>query len=457
MEYAYDYYLLASKEPKIANNKIGKTARMMVARLALGYIPLANPTLLLQPLYNNNKVITSTEAFEILASLSIQGQFPQAFQPLGLCYLHGTGTEIDLLQAIFWLRKSAQELNHSIAYFNLAEIYAQDGVTKDIGLALSYLRQSADMGYTEAQYRMGTIYLQGSELGVSKDERTAAHWFKLAASELHIDSIWALSQIAGDIQQPELQLEYQKKAASLGHVMAMRVIGEKYLKLLEGAPFLNALMQQQYLEEALKYLHMAGDAGDTTSLVLLGKAYNNCIKTRVKFSAATAAAASIEYPSPSATTTGSKAIMRHHLPPTPSDTHSSFTDDDEQDICSQATDEEEGESRFQCEEDEKNLAIECFERASALGDIDATVYAAEAWYEQKQYAAALEYFEKAASQGNVLARFFCARYCIEGYGGSQLNPEKGFQVSCCSVICSFICLITGKKKKKKKKSIFRNF
>lgn len=396
MEYAYNYYLLASKEPKILNNKIGKIARMMVARLALGLIPpVQNNTLLLEPLYN--KTIDAVEAFEILSNLSIQEQFPQAFQPLGCCFLNGTGTDVNPVQAIFWFRKSAQELNDSVAYFNLAEIYssgAVPGVATDIQLALSYLGQSADMGYTEAQYRMGMIHLEG-DYGIPVDERKAAHWFKLSAAKLHANSVWALSQMAGRIGQTELELEYQKKAANLGHILGMRVIGEKYLKQLVQTPFLNALTQQEYLEEALKYLHLAGEAGDTMSLVLLGKAYTNCTKTRVKFSAC--------------------SPEQYHLP-TPSDTHSSFGDD------------EEGESRFQCEEDEKNLAIECFEKASALGDINATVYAAEAWYEQKQYAAALEFFEKAASQGNVLARFFCARYCIEGYGGSQLNPEKGFQV-----------------------------
>ena len=397
MEYAYDYYLLASNEPKMMHSKIGKTARMMVARLALGYIPLSSTnTSLLHPLFQSGKAIPAQEAFEILSQLAIQDQFPQAFQPLGLCFMHGTGTDVNKLQAIFWLRKAAEDVNDSIAYFNLADLFMND----DTPQALSYLGQSADMGYTEAQYRMGMIYLNG-DYKVTQDDRTAAHWFKLACAQLHVESFWALSQMASRIDQHALAMEYQKKAASLGHVVSMRVLGAYYLKQLLDASFLNALTQQEYLDESLKYLHMAGDAGDTDALVMLGKAYSNCTKTKVKFS----------------TTTFKDAP--HHLP-TPSDTHSSFSQDD---------DEEEEESRFQCEEDEKNLAIECFERAAALGDIDATVYAAEAWHEQKQYAAALEYFEKAASQGNVMARFFCARYCIEGYGGSQLNPEKGFQVS----------------------------
>lgn len=412
MDLAYDYYLLASKETRIAHDGVGKTARMMVARLALGYIPpiQTNP-MSLQTLFNANKTISAQEAFEILSTLSIQDQFPQAFQPLGCCFLNGTGTKVNPLQAIFWFRKSAEEFEDSIAYFNLADIYGNglvQGVPTDTKLALSYLNKSADMGYTEAQYRIGMIYLTG-EYGVGVDERTAAKWFKLSASKSHPESIWKLSQMAGLINQSELELQYQKKAADVGHVLAMRILGQKYLKQLDD-PFLNVLLQKEYLDEALKYLHMAGDLGDTESLVLLGKTYNDCTKTRIKFSAA--------------------QNQNQHLP-TPSNTQRSFCGDDEEGEsefqCE--SDEEEGESKFQCEEDEKNLAIECFERASDLGDIDATVYAAEAWYEQKQYAAALEFFEKAAGQGSTLARFFCARYCIEGFGGSQLNPEKGFQVS----------------------------
>ncbi|KAI9486573.1 MAG: hypothetical protein EXX96DRAFT_47023 [Benjaminiella poitrasii] len=403
MTLAYDYYLLASKETKITHNKTGMTARMMVARLALGYIPAAqkNPQVL-EELFAANKAVSPEVAFGMLSELAIQHQFPDAFQPLGCCFLNGTGTEVNVFQAVFWFRKSAEEFNDSIAYFNLADLYGSgfvDGISADIHLALSYLEKSAELGYAEAQYRMGMIYLHG-EYGVQVDKRKAASWFKLAESKSHSESIWMLSQMAGTLNDYVLELQYQKKAASLGHVVSMRVIGQKYLEQLD-APFLNVLVQREYLEEALKYLHLAGDAGDTESLITLGKAYNNCTKTKIKFSAVTS--------------------QTGYLPTPSSNTYSSSLCGDEQ------QEDEEAESRFQCEEDEKNLAIQCFERASHLGDINATVYAAEAWYEQKQYAAALEYFEKAASQGNVLARFFCARYLIEGYGGIKLNPEKGFQ------------------------------
>lgn len=58
---------------------------MMVARLALAYIPgkTQKSSALLEDLARFNKTITPTDAFEILSELCNQDQFPQAFEPLG--------------------------------------------------------------------------------------------------------------------------------------------------------------------------------------------------------------------------------------------------------------------------------------------------------------------------------------------------------------------------------------
>ncbi|KAI8991281.1 hypothetical protein BDF20DRAFT_831338 [Mycotypha africana] len=428
MDLAYNYYLLASKEQRIVHNRIGKTARMMVARIALKYSPhtqrLQQNTSMPQYNHANNdlhlfsessNVISPQTAFNILHTLATREQFPQAFQPLALCYANGTGTEVNLTEATFWFRKSAEELQDSVAYYHLANLLLQPLIKGDRTadneeslLALSYLRKSAELEYPEAQYQMGMIYLHG-KYGICVDERVAANWFKSAASRSHAESCWMLSQLSALIHEDELEFQYQKQAAEMGHVLAMRVVGRKYLKQLEKSSQ-HHQQQLENLEQALKYLHMAGDAGDIESLVLLGKTYNSCTKTRVRFSASHISDKMRSLPTPG------EAYDCSNSQPTPSSPESS-----KDDII------EESESRFQREEDEKNLAIQCFERASQLGDLDATVYAAEAWYEQKQYAAALEYFEKASQQGSTLARFFCARYLIEGYGGSELNPEKGFK------------------------------
>lgn len=370
--HAYEYYNLASKDTRIANTDVGKTAKMMVARLALGDLPnIQNNPSIFQILLNSSDItiITAHMAFEQLFTLAVEDQFVQAFQPLGSCYLYGHGTEINPSQALVWLQKAAEEHNDPIAYFHLSYLYK---TSENKTLAFDYLNKSAVMGCTEAQFQLGMVYLHGdNDFITDKNECTAAIWFKRAASNSHSQSAWTLSEMASRIHQDELQFQYQESAASFGHVLAMRIVGQHYLNQLDDVP-----NQNECLEKALKYLHTAGDANDVESLVLLGKTYIHGTKTRVRF-------------------------------------------------CNN-TDEED--SLFQSEEDEKALGIECFTRASELGDLEATVYAAEAWYEQQQYAAALELFEKAANQGHALARFFRARYYIEGYAGCPCNPEKGFQV-----------------------------
>jgi hypothetical protein len=79
MNLAYDHFLLASKVPKIENTKIGKNAKLMAARIALGYYTVP----VIQNSVDPSAFIRPTVAFDILSSLSIQDQFAHAFQPLG--------------------------------------------------------------------------------------------------------------------------------------------------------------------------------------------------------------------------------------------------------------------------------------------------------------------------------------------------------------------------------------
>ncbi|KAI8891444.1 HCP-like protein [Backusella circina FSU 941] len=392
MNLSYEYYYAASKEPKLLVTKTGKTAKMMVARLSLGYIsPSRSPPI--HVAVDSNVTISSSEAFDILFTLVTQDNFIFAYQPLAWCYLNGKGTPINMTQGLFWFRKAADDLNDSNAMLNLSEIYCSIGVHSNLEMAKTYLCKSAELGCPEAQYRMGIMFLEG-KYGMPINEPEATRWFRKAAENSHVESLWILSEISNKTGEDENELQYQKSAAALGHVLAMRTLGQKCLALVT-CSFIDALLQKEYLDEGLKYLHMAADSGDTESLVILGHAYSSCIKTGVEFT---------------------NHVDQSYLP-SPSDTYSLGGGKDDEDMR----------SRWQSEEDEKKLAIECFEQASALGDLNATVLAGEAWHEQKQYAAALEYFEKASARGSVVARFFCARYCIEGHPGSPQNPEKGFQ------------------------------
>jgi hypothetical protein len=83
MNQSYEYYYAASKEPKLLVTKTGKTAKMMVARLSLGYIsPSRSPPI--HVAVDSNVTISASEAFDILFTLVTQDDFIFAYQPLGL-------------------------------------------------------------------------------------------------------------------------------------------------------------------------------------------------------------------------------------------------------------------------------------------------------------------------------------------------------------------------------------
>lgn len=59
--------------------------------------------------------------------------------------------------------------------------------------ALALFRQAADSGNAEAQYQLGTMYLQGR--GTAKDENKARQWFEKAAEQAHPGAQYGLAQI----------------------------------------------------------------------------------------------------------------------------------------------------------------------------------------------------------------------------------------------------------------------
>lgn len=76
--------------------------------------------------------------------------------------------------------------------YTLGIMYEQGiGVKIDEESAFQFYLKSADGGYEEAQYRVGTIFLDGL-LGQEKDVLQALHWFEQAAKSHHIDSIYNL-------------------------------------------------------------------------------------------------------------------------------------------------------------------------------------------------------------------------------------------------------------------------
>jgi hypothetical protein len=86
---------------------------------------------------------------------------------------------VDVDKAIFWYERALvldpDGSNNSQATYDLSELYKMDG---DANKSLDYLKQSAKLGYMEAEEALGAAYMNGK--GVSKDPAQAKKWLKKA-------------------------------------------------------------------------------------------------------------------------------------------------------------------------------------------------------------------------------------------------------------------------------------
>src|SRR5215471_3912119 len=100
---------------------------------------------------------------------------------LGICCLHGIGTEVNHQEALRWLSAAAiQGALRSMA--ELGRMYFEShGVAKDFSLAIPLLHRAATRGDFSAQVDMARAYLRGE--GVPADPKTAFRWYRAAAAQ----------------------------------------------------------------------------------------------------------------------------------------------------------------------------------------------------------------------------------------------------------------------------------
>jgi TPR repeat protein len=68
-----------------------------------------------------------------------------------------------------------------------------EGLPRDVGEGLAWLRKSGESGYLKAQAALGLLYMKGMPGDVSVDERQAVQWLDMAAQQGHASSrrVWA--------------------------------------------------------------------------------------------------------------------------------------------------------------------------------------------------------------------------------------------------------------------------
>lgn len=189
---------------------------------------------------------------------------------LGKCYELGISEDKNMELALDYFRK-AVEKGSGIACKTLGEFYKSGKyVQQDISKCLTYLNQGASMktpGSDEAAIMLGDMYHYGDE-GVEKNDIKACDLYRIAAELGNSNAYYRLGMQTFNGWGVEADkahgMEYWQKGAELNHWGCMYIIGVSYL---EG----NDLPKDA--DKGLYWLERSADRGLADAQCYLGKTY----------------------------------------------------------------------------------------------------------------------------------------------------------------------------------------
>ncbi|ORZ20807.1 hypothetical protein BCR42DRAFT_370755 [Absidia repens] len=435
-EEAYAHYKKSADDRRLAHNRIGRTSKLMVARYILSYVPMESDT---NPTIPPSGTLTKEDAFSILYSLATNDHFEPSFYWLADCYGTGNGVQKNLMEALPWYHKAADELKDVEAMMKLASIYEQLG--EQSTQSFHYYQLAADMGHAAGQHQLGMAYWRGS-LDTVINLGDAVVWLTRSAAQKYAASHWALGQMALENGDQDVAIEWWRRSIDLGYTPAMRALARLLLQNTEAMHESDNNSNnndtdhyQQHeetnadLDRAMELLTEAVENGDTDSLVYLGRLHQiKAVHSTSNASDVSSYNQSLRHGTSSASDLTTTTTTPQNQPSSRDsgvcqDNDSYMADGGDQDL----DDDEEVEFVRQKQLQEQELATRCFEQAAAMGNVDSMFLAAESWHSQQQYAAALEYYERAAQHGHLLSRVMRARYRLAGLGGMESDPSLGYQ------------------------------
>ncbi|KAE8613939.1 hypothetical protein XENTR_v10007930 [Xenopus tropicalis] len=136
----------------------------------------------------------------------------------------------------------------------------------DYNTAFQFFQQSADSGYSKAQFNTGVCYEQGR--GVEKDINKAAAYYLLAGKNGHMQAKYRFArcilqmQSKAKLEDIQTAVQMLKEAADAGLKEAQAYLGVLYTK----EPYLDP-------QTAVRYIWMAAENGDNQSRYYLGVCY----------------------------------------------------------------------------------------------------------------------------------------------------------------------------------------
>ena len=247
------------------------------------------------------------QAFDLYRSSSDQGN-PYASLELAKMYRDGFGTEPDLQQAE-WRFQNAysgfvvlEEKSHDdkLQYRIGQMLHTGTGTSKDDEGAARYWEKSAKLGNINAQYALGTLWLETG----SGDSGQAVEWLTKAANAEHSAAQYVLGKLYQDgvyfNKDMDQAMKWFRSAAELGNEYAayrmgcLLLLGEEIPKDVEAAvkwlslsaekgnPYAQYRLGMLYLkgeeyspqvEVAMKWLQQAAEQKNEWAFYQLGKLY----------------------------------------------------------------------------------------------------------------------------------------------------------------------------------------
>ena len=160
----------------------------------------------------NENVVAMVEEIRKVAELgSSDAQFE-----LGMRYAYGyAGVPQDYEEALLWVQKAVEQGNENAIEF-LQEVA--------VG---AIIREAAEQGDTDAQRKLGLLYLDG--IGVPQDCMEAVKWFRTAAEQGHAAAQYHLGVCyrrgQGVTQDDVEAVRWYRKSAEQGYDMAQNNLG----------------------------------------------------------------------------------------------------------------------------------------------------------------------------------------------------------------------------------------
>jgi hypothetical protein len=139
---------------------------------------------------------TAIDRIEALAWLRRAAALPDAKVILGDLYYFGQGVPRDAVEAFRWYQSAATEHQDAYAMYSCGYCLLHgEGVGRDVGAALRWLRRAAQQGEIDACHELGMAYLRQGRPG----RRLARRWLRAAADLGHAGARQILDEVASGL------------------------------------------------------------------------------------------------------------------------------------------------------------------------------------------------------------------------------------------------------------------